>query len=303
MQMSEVIVTSGLRKTYKGGAEALGGLDLCSYSGEIYCLVGPNGAGKTTTLRIIGTQLLPTAGQVRVLGLDIIKDVRAVRRHLGVVPQEATPDPELKVWEHVFYYMQARGMGRREAAGRAEEALRLLGLWDRKDAVSITLSGGLRRRILIAMAVATRAEVLLLDEPTTGLDPVARRATWDALIKLKAGRSILLTTHSMEEAEALADRVAIIDKGRVLALGTVAELRRLLPAKEKVYINRDGFGDGELERYGRVETYGGKLVIYPRDRAAIDELVQMIVGRQMEVSVLPTSLEDVYVKFVRGENV
>jgi ABC-2 type transport system ATP-binding protein len=300
--MSEVIVTSGLRKTYKGGIEALKGLDLITYRDEIFCVVGPNGAGKTTTLRILGTQLCPSAGQVKILGFDIIKDVNVVRQHLGVVPQEATPDPELKVWEHVYYYILARGEGKAKSKARTEEALHLMDLWDRKDSVTITLSGGMRRRILIAMAVATRAEVLLLDEPTTGLDPVARQATWDTLVKLKTSRSILLTTHSMEEAEALADRVAIIDKGRSIALGTVNELKQCLPTKEKLYISQNGIAKDELERYGKVGTYGGKLVLYPRDKAAIDELIGMVVSKHMEISVLPTSLEDVYVRLIKAEH-
>lgn len=299
--MSEVIVVSGLRKIYENGSEALKGIDLSTYRDEIFCLVGPNGAGKTTTLRIIGTQLIPSSGKVEVLGLDIIKDVNAIRKHLGVIPQEATPDPELKVWEHVYYYIRARGESKKEANARAEEALQLMNLWDQRNSTAITLSGGMRRRILIAMAVATRAEVLLLDEPTTGLDPVARRATWDTLVKLKTSRSILLTTHSMEEAEALSDRVAIIDRGRVIALGTVSHLKQILPSKEKIYISNNGISKEELERFGRVETYGGKLILYPSDKTAIEEIVGMAISKRVEVSVLPTSLEDVYLEFVKGE--
>jgi len=300
--MNEVIVARNLGKTYKGGIEALKGLGLTTYRDEIFCIVGPNGAGKTTTLRILGTQLRPTAGQVEILGLDIMKDVNAVRQHLGVVPQESTPDPELRVWEHVYYYILARGEGKASAKERTEEALHLMDLWDRKDSATITLSGGMRRRVLIAMAVATRAEVLLLDEPTTGLDPVARRSTWDTLVKLKTSRSILLSTHSMEEAEALADRIAIIDKGQSIALGTVNELKQCLPTKEKLYLSNNGITRDELGRYGKVSNYGGKIVLYPRDKAAIDELVALVLSKKMEVSVLPTSLEDVYVRLIEADH-
>lgn len=300
--MNEVIVAQNLGKTYKGGIEALKGLDLTTYRDEIFCVVGPNGAGKTTTLRILGTQLSPSAGSVEILGLDIIKNVNAVRQHLGVVPQESSPDPELRVWEHVYYYILARGEGKAVAKERTEEALHLMDLLDRKDSVTIELSGGMRRRVLIAMAVATRAEVLLLDEPTTGLDPVARRATWDTLVRLKASRSILITTHSMEEAEALADRIAIVDKGKSIALGSVNELKKCLPTKEKLYLNPNGMTRDELERYGKVQNYGGKVVIYPRDKAAIDELVALVVSKRMEISVLPTSLEDVYVRLIKADH-
>ena len=295
----ETIAANNVIKTYKDGTKALRGISMGIQSDEIFCVVGPNGAGKTTLMRIIGTQLMPSNGSLTILGIDVVKNAADIRKHLAVVPQEVMPDLQLTAEEHVFYYLCTRGENRVKARSRTEEYLKLLNMWEHRKKPALKLSGGLRRRILIAMAMATGADILLLDEPTSGLDPVARRETWNLLNELKVSRTIVLTTHSMEEAEAIADRVAIINSGVIISFGTVGQLRQRLPTREKIYIG-NGMRRESVQRFGKVETYGGRLVLYPKDQKAIDEVVHLAVDNKFEISVLPTTLEDVYVEFVSG---
>jgi ABC-2 type transport system ATP-binding protein len=298
VNVQPAILLDDVRKTYKGGANALRGVSASIQPGEIFCLVGPNGAGKTTLLRIVGTQLEPTRGSVTILGIDVVRKPNEVRQHLGIVPQEAITDPELSAFEHIYYYLRARGQSRRGARESAERALHLVGLWDHRGTMAVRLSGGLRRRILIAMAISTEAEIMLLDEPTTGLDPLARRQVWHDLAALKSGRTVLLTTHSMDEAEALADRVAIFHEGRIIAVGTVPQLRGKLPNRHKIYIE-DGTHGAALQRFGRMEEVAGKVVLYPESDLAIDEVVHFALTENLPVSVLPTSLEDIYIHLIK----
>lgn len=297
--MQPAIVLNEVRKTYGSGTEAVGGVSLSLQPDEIFCLVGPNGAGKTTLLRMVGTQLEPSSGTINILGFDAVRDAPKVRPHLGVVPQEATTDPDLNAFEHVYFYLRARGQRRREARTNTEHALQIVGLLEQEKILAMKLSGGLRRRILLAMAIATGAKVMLLDEPTTGLDPLARRQIWHDLRALKAGRTVLLTTHSMEEAEAIADRVAIFHRGAIVAMGTVGQLRDKLATKHKIYIEDGRHGDS-LERFGRLEQSGGKLVLYPQSDRIIDEVVHFALGENLPISVLPTTLEDIYLHLVGG---
>ena len=294
----QAVIFADVRKKYPGGAEALRGLSFSVRKGEIFCLVGPNGSGKTTSLRILGTQLAPSSGEVRVLGIDAVKYPKLVRPHLGVVPQDAQPAYELRTFEQIYFYLRARGMSRREARQAADDAVRTVGMSEFRNVVAGKLSGGYRRRILIALAIATGAEVLLLDEPTTGLDPVARRQVWQDLVRLKANHAVLLTTHSMEESEALADSVGIVHQGRMVACGSVAQLRKMLKVEFKVRIE-DGTHRDALQRFGVIEEYGGKFVLYPSNPQAIDDVVRFAVHERLPVSVLPVSLEDVYFHVIR----
>jgi ABC-2 type transport system ATP-binding protein len=293
------IVLNEVRKNYGGPIDAVRGLSLLLQPNEIFCLVGPNGAGKTTLLRMMGTQLEPTSGSIHILGFDAVLEASQVRRHLAVVPQEATTDPDLTPFEHVYFYLRARGQRRREARENADDTLRLVGLEKQKKTSAVELSGGLRRRVLLAMVIATGARVMLLDEPTTKLDPLARRQIWHDLTVLKKGRTVLLTTHSMEEAEAIADRIAILHHGAILATGTLEQLRDKLTTKHKIYVE-DGQHGNSLGRFGRVEQSGGKLVLYPQSDRTIDDVVHFAVLENLPISVLPTTLEDVYVHLVEG---
>jgi ABC-2 type transport system ATP-binding protein len=295
------ILARGIAKTYANGVEALCGLDLEVEEGELFCLIGPNGAGKTTLMRILGTQLAATAGKISVFGWDMASAVRRVRGVIAAVPQGCRPDPYLRVWEHVYYYLLARDGSRAAARAATEEVLASLGLAGKRDELVGSLSGGMSRRVLLAMALASRSRLLLLDEPTVGLDLLARRETWKLLARLKnESRTILLTTHSMEEAEALADHVGIVDRGRLVALGTAGELRRQAPGRQKVVIAENAVPLGLLEALGRVEFYAGKWAVFVDHETDLRHLLDLMVERRVEAAVLESTLEDVFVHLVGG---
>jgi ABC-2 type transport system ATP-binding protein len=292
------IEAEGLTKSYKTGTQALRGVDLEVRPGEVFCLLGPNGAGKTTLTRILATQLAPTAGTARVFGLDIDRQVREVRHLLSVVPQQSFPDVQLTVREHILYYLVARGMSWREGKEATRTVVEQLGLGDKHDALIQSLSGGMRRRVLLCMAIASRARLMLLDEPTAGLDVLTRRDVWKSLTALKAERTVLLTTHSLEEAEALADRIGIMGEGKLVACGTLAELKRLAPGTQKVVFDEEVLPREQLERFGHLQEYAGKWAIFPPDREALQGLLDLAVASGVETSLLHTSLEDVFVYLV-----
>lgn len=297
--MTRLITVANLRKAYPDGTVALHDVGLTLDTGRIMAIAGPNGAGKTTLMRIISTQLMPSGGHVEILGCDAIRNPRFVRRHLAVVPQDAAPDHQLTVWEQVFLYLLARGMGWKEARDQAERALEAVSLTAQRNTINYRLSGGQRRRVLIAMAVATRAPLLILDEPSAGLDPVARRELWGCLVGLRHGCSILLTTHSMEEAEALADQAAFIREGRIAASGSLAQLRAQLPFAEKVQI-RGPVKAQALSPYGLCEPEGDRLIVYPRDPRARGTVIDMAMAAGCQVSCMPTDLGDVYFHIMRA---
>ena len=223
------IRTEDLRKTYKssrGDVPAVRGIDLNVRSGQFFGLLGPNGAGKSTTIGMLTTLILPTGGQAWVAGMDVVADPVGVKRRIGVVTQNNTLDMQLTVAENLEFRSRFFGLSLREASRRADQLLEVFGLADRRKAMSTDLSGGQAKRLLIARALVHRPDVLFLDEPTAGLDPQTRANLWDILRMLHGeGQTILLTTHYMEEAEALCEQVAVIDHGEVLASGTVNELK------------------------------------------------------------------------------
>ncbi|MFL6751317.1 MAG: ABC transporter ATP-binding protein [Sphingomicrobium sp.] len=217
--MSEAIVRiEGLRKAYAGGVEALKGVDLDIQRGEILALLGPNGAGKTTLISIVCGIVTPTTGKIHVGGHDNQSDFRAARSLIGLVPQELTTDAFETVWATVSF---SRGLfGKPKDDKKIEEILRRLTLWDKRHAKMMELSGGMKRRVMIAKALSHEPSILFLDEPTAGVDVELRRDMWELVRKLRAdGTTIILTTHYIEEAEEMADRVGVIRKGELVALG------------------------------------------------------------------------------------
>ena len=224
------IRTEDLRKTYKtsrGDVPAVRGIDLNVQTGEFFGLLGPNGAGKSTTIGMLTTLVLPTGGRAWVAGTDVVADPVGVNRRIGVVTQNNTLDMQLTVTENLEFRSRFFGLGPREASRRAGQLIDAFGLGDRRKAMATDLSGGQARRLLIARALVHRPEVLFLDEPTAGLDPQTRVNLWDILQVLHGeGQTILLTTHYMDEAEALCDRIAVVDHGAVLASGTVDGLKQ-----------------------------------------------------------------------------
>jgi ABC-2 type transport system ATP-binding protein len=294
---SSVLEAAEVQKVYGGGTRALDGLSLSVQRGEIYGLLGANGAGKTTFVRIAATQLLPSAGTISVLGFDVVASPRQVRQNIAVVPQEGRPLLLNTPYEHVLTYLIARGMNFSTARRRADETLAELHLDGYRNTICGNLSGGLRQRVLIAMAVSSDAELLILDEPTIGLDPVARVDVWN-LVREYAdkGRTIILTTHYMDEAEFLSDRLLIMKKGRSVASGTPAEIKSRLGATHAVVVKSLDANLG-LEAYGSVMRAGSTVRVLT-DRRGADEISSRCLAKGVEFSVRSISVEDVFIREV-----
>jgi ABC-2 type transport system ATP-binding protein len=222
-----VVEVENLYKIYPGGVKALNGISFRVSKGEIYSILGPNGAGKTTTMKIIATLLKPTSGSASVMGIDVTSNPDAVRRIIGYVPQDLSADDELTGVENVILQARLYGISKGEARRRAMELLEMVGLKDAANRAVRSYSGGMRRRLELAMGLVNDPELLILDEPTLGLDVQSRLALWDYIKRLKneGGLTILMTTHYMDEADKLSTRVAIIDRGRIVVEGSPEELK------------------------------------------------------------------------------
>jgi ABC-2 type transport system ATP-binding protein len=290
-------------KLYKGSNyAALNNVSVDVEPGQIFTLLGRNGAGKTTFVRICATQLAPTKGIVRVLGYDILKEAGKIRNLISVVPQESRPLRALTPWDHVYNWLQIRGESKYDARKKTEKILHKLELYEAKDTPAMNLSGGMKQKILVAMAMATDAQLLFLDEPTIGLDPVSRRQVWSAIKDWKnVGKSILLTTHYMDEAEMLSDSIVIIDKGRVIADGTMRDLRKIIPQNIRIDIAKDSMDIELLKSYGSVvDTGTGTLRVFTFE-STIKEISDFAIKKNLSFTVSPITLDDVFVSLV-GKN-
>lgn len=290
-------------KLYKGSNyAALNNVSVDVEPGQIFTLLGRNGAGKTTFVRICATQLAPTKGIVRVLGYDILKEAGKIRNLISVVPQESRPLRALTPWDHVYNWLQIRGESKYDAKKKTEKILHKLELYEAKDTPAMNLSGGMKQKILVAMAMATDAQLLFLDEPTIGLDPVSRRQVWSAIKDWKnEGKSILLTTHYMDEAEMLSDSIVIIDKGRVIADGTMRDLRKIIPQNIRIDIAKDSMDIELLKSYGSVvDTGTGTLRVFTFE-STIKEISDIAIKKNLSFTVSPITLDDVFVSLV-GKN-
>lgn len=275
------IEVSELSKRYRGGVLANDRISLSIPRGAVFGVLGPNGAGKTTLVRQITGELAPTTGEVRVHGMDVARDPMAAKSLMGVVPQEAAPYPHLKPGEHLVLFGRLHGLSHAAAHTRAEELLAALGLGDHAAVPALELSGGLKRKLLVANALVAEPPVLVLDEPTTGLDPHSRREVW-ALLEALSGRetTVLITTHYMDEAETLCDQVAVIGGGRILATGSIEELRGLCRNRYKA---THGEGNGLRHRTVYGDTH----------EAVVEELARQGV---QEYAIGKTTLEDLYLE-------
>jgi ABC-2 type transport system ATP-binding protein len=238
----EVIVTVDLTKVYPGtDFKAVDALNLSVHAGEIFGLLGPNGAGKTTTAGMLTTRVIPSAGEAYVGGIDVIAHPAVAKQRIGVVPQQNTLDRALSVWENLYYHGRFFGMSTKDCRLAADELLEKFRLSKWATAGVYALSGGMAQRLMVARAILHKPDILFLDEPTAGLDPQSRIALWDILGELhREGQTILLTTHYMEEADQLCDRLAIMDHGRILALDTPGGLKASVGADSIVTVHADG---------------------------------------------------------------
>jgi ABC-2 type transport system ATP-binding protein len=287
-------------KVYKGSTvPALSDISLKVESGLVFTLLGRNGAGKTTFVRMCATQLMPTSGTIKVLGLDVVGQARQVRNLISVVPQEGRPLRALTPWDHVYNWLRIRGESKERARENTEAMLKRLELWEVRTRPAMNLSGGMKQKVLVAMAMAVDAQLLFLDEPTIGLDPVSRRQVWSAIKDWKAeGRSILLTTHYMDEAEMLSDHLVIIDKGVIVAQGTISDLRKIIPHKTRVDIAKDGLDEEALKSYGSVTDTGAGMLRVFAFESAVSELSELAIRRNLPFTVSPVTLDDVFVYLV-----
>jgi lipooligosaccharide transport system ATP-binding protein len=296
-----VISARQLTKTY-GDFTAVDGIDFDVAPGESFGLLGPNGAGKSTTMRMVGAVSTRTAGELSILGLDPNQHGPDIRSQLGVVPQQDNLDQELRVRDNLLVYGRYFGLPRRVIAERADALLEFAQLTDRAKAKVDDLSGGMKRRLTIARALINEPRILLLDEPTTGLDPQARHILWDRLFRLKErGTTLVLTTHYMDEAEQLCDRLVVVDKGRIMAEGSPAALIREYSSREVLEVR---FGsDRNAEAAERLAGVGERLEVLPdrilvysdNGEAALEELTHR--GLEPITSLVRrSSLEDVFLR-------
>ncbi|MEU6204286.1 ABC transporter ATP-binding protein [Micromonospora musae] len=279
---------------------AVDGIDVAVLPGEAFGFLGPNGAGKSSTMRMIGCISPPSAGALRILGMDPVRDGPAIRARLGVCPQLDNLDPELTVRENLTTYARYFGIPRRVARQRAGELLDFVQLAERADSKVEPLSGGMKRRLTIARALVNEPEIVLLDEPTTGLDPQARHLVWERLFRLKQqGVTLVLTTHYMDEAEQLCDRLVVMDGGRIVAEGSprvlierhstreVVELRFAAESQEAFAGKLDGLGE-------RIEVLPDRILLYVADGDAAVAEVHALGLNPANVLVRRSSLEDVF---------
>ena len=305
--MAPIISVKGLSKTYASGFEALRNVDLDIRAGEILALLGPNGAGKTTLINVVCGLVNPTSGSVTVDGRDIARDYRHVRSLIGLVPQELSTDMFETVWATVSF---SRGLfGKASSPAFIRGVLERLSLWDKKDSRILALSGGMKRRVLIAKALAHEPKILFLDEPTAGVDVELRRDMWQTVRDMReAGVTIILTTHYIEEAEQMADRIGIINKGQIVLVEEKAELMRKLGRKQLVLRLATPLAalPTALSAHPLVLTDGGRTLTFTYDasaeRTGITALINDVRDAGLQFTDLETtrsSLEDIFVDLVR----
>jgi len=300
-ETDSMIHAQGLRKSF-GDFEAVKGIDVDVRRGEAFGFLGPNGAGKSSTMRMVAAVSPVSGGTLRILGMDPATDGPQIRARIGVCPQEDTLDLEITVRENLFVYGRYFGLPRKEVRERVDELLEFVQLTEKADAMVDDLSGGMKRRLTIARSLINRPEVLLLDEPTTGLDPQARHVVWDRLFRLKQqGVTLVLTTHYMDEAEQLTDRLVVMDKGLIVAEGSplsliaehstreVAELRFGVGVHEAIAAKVEDLAE-------RVEVLPDRLLLYTADG---EETIAKVHERGLEpvaTLVRRATLEDVFLR-------
>jgi ABC-2 type transport system ATP-binding protein len=295
------IQTFKLTKEFDG-LVAVNGVDLEIKKGELFSLLGPNGAGKTTTIRMLCCLLKPTRGTASILGYDVVRTPFAVKELIGVSPQDTILSERLNCWENLALIGRVHGLSSDAVKDRSKKLLETMGLMERSKDQVRKFSGGMKRRLSIAMALVSDPQVLFLDEPTLGLDPQARRAIWEYIATLKGNKTILLTTHYMEEADALSDRIGIIDEGRVVALGTSQELKTNTFEMRNMAVSTGNLTAEVIadlhSKYSRVAISKGELKISHKD-LDFKEIVDYLHSRGVTVysaALEQPTLEDVFIQ-------
>jgi ABC-2 type transport system ATP-binding protein len=309
----DVIRCQGLTKRYRDGTIAVDSLDLSVHPCEIFGLLGPNGAGKTTTVGMLTTLVTPTAGKAFIDGVDISSDPAFIKQMIGVVSQTNNLDRALTVWENLYYHGRFFGMSARESREAADQFLVEFRLTEKAKADVSAISGGMAKRLQVARALLHRPRVLFLDEPTAGLDPQTRLALWEILGKLRAGgQTILLTTHYMEEADSVCDRLAIMDHGKILAMGTPKDLRESVGADTVVTISATGdlnalaiFLKDRIEGATRSFLLDNKIQLGVKGATGLLPRILSVAGQGgfniTDISVKQPTLETVFIKFTGKE--
>ncbi len=309
-RMQQMISIESLGKTYAGGFEALKNIDLTINRGEIFALLGPNGAGKTTLINIICGIVNPSAGRVLVDGHDIVTEFRQSRAMIGLVPQELPTESFETVWNSCRF---SRGLfGKPPKAEHIEKVLRSLSLWEKKDSISMELSGGMKRRVLIAKALAHEPDVLFLDEPTAGVDVELRQDMWNVVAALREqGVTVILTTHYIEEAEQLADRVGVINNGEIILVSEKEKLMRDMGKKQLVLNLQQPLDEipDSLAGYALELSDDNRDLLYTydtkRERTGITALLSELAASGIHFNDLQTSqssLEDIFVDLVKSDS-
>lgn len=296
-----MITARGLRKTF-GDFTAVDGIDFEVKRGEAFGILGPNGAGKSTTMRMIASTSMRSGGELLILGKDPNNHGPEIRAHLGVVPQQDNLDRELKVWENLYIYGRYFGLGRKYMKAKIEELIDFAQLEEKRNSKTEELSGGMKRRLTIARALVNDPDILMLDEPTTGLDPQARHVLWDRLFRLKEqGVTLVITTHYMDEAEQLCDRLVVMDKGKIMAEGSPAELIKQYSSKEVLEVR---FGSSQNKEAAkkisglgdRAEILPDRILIYAENGEWILEQIVKLGLSPLTSLVRRSSLEDVFLR-------
>lgn len=296
-----MISARGLRKIF-GDFIAVDGIDFDVKRGEAFGILGPNGAGKSTTMRMIASTSHRSGGDLEILGKDPNSHGPEIRAHLGVVPQQDNLDRELKVWENLYIYGRYFGLSRKFMKAKIEELIEFAQLEEKRNSKTEELSGGMKRRLTIARALVNDPEILMLDEPTTGLDPQARHVLWDRLFRLKEqGVTLVITTHYMDEAEQLCDRLVVMDKGKIMAEGSPAELIKKYSSREVLEVR---FGSSQNEDAAkkisglgdRSEILPDRILIYAENGESVLEQIVKLGLSPLTSLVRRSSLEDVFLR-------
>lgn len=303
--MTKIIDIKNLHKSF-GKIQAVKGIDLTIEKGEFFGLLGPNGAGKTTTINILSTILKPDSGEVSINGFNLTRDAARCKQSIGIVPQELALYEELTAKENLVFWGSFYNISKREASERAEEMLKIFELQDRKNSLIKTFSGGMKRRINIAAAMLHRPEILLMDEPTVGVDPQSRHKIYDVLAEFsKQGITIIYTTHYMDEVEKLCNRIGIIDHGEIIARGTLDELRKITGTGDNIVIRFDKKNEEALEKmkaeFGeKIHIFDDRLVFHAenvsRELPELIERCTQYCESLQHIAIEQASLETVFLK-------